>query len=224
MRCALVVIAALGIGAGALAGANTAPDVRLLQVHPGLLPLEVRILPESASADARNQPHRIGRVEISRRGESKPFQTFEVTGYDPERLRSFSRSEDANFDGYADLLLCHDGGAKWGGYEIYFYDPKSGFFIQNELSRDMSEHLTGNSLDFHRATGEIELTHLPVGCLNGFVASETFVIQGSHLRKTGETVHLRAKEGCYAVTRRTRDGGGMEEVSRERMPELDRTD
>src|SRR3954462_10063200 len=107
MRRAMTVIASLG--AGALIGADTAPAVRLLQVHPGLPPLEVRIVPEPE--DTGNEPHRIGQVELARRGESKPFQTLEVTGTgSPRQLASFSRFEDANFDGYADLLLGHDGG------------------------------------------------------------------------------------------------------------------
>ncbi len=220
MHRALILIACLGMGAGALIGAETSPAVRLLQVHPGLPPLEIRIHP--GPEDTSNELHRIGRVEIARRGDSQPFQTLDVTGNgSPRQLVSFSRFEDVNFDGYADLLLGHDGGAKWVGFEIYFYDPVSGSFVQNELSREMSEHLTGQSLDFHRDTGEIELTQLPVGCQNGFVASETFVLQGSHLRKVGQTDHLRTPEGCYAVKRRLRDGGGLAEVSRERVPDLD---
>ncbi|HEX4960213.1 MAG TPA: hypothetical protein VF173_05195 [Thermoanaerobaculia bacterium] len=190
--------------------------MRLLKVHPGI-ELELRILPNPSPSSA-TEPHPIGRVEITRRGESKPFQTLEVTGNGSSReLASFSRFEDVNFDGYADLLLGHDGGAKWVGYEVYLYDPASGTFVQNDLSRDMSERLTGQTLAFERATATIRLTHLPVGCQNGFVASETFVIQGAHLKKVEQEDDLRAKDGCYAVTRRVRDGGGMEEVSRERV-------
>jgi hypothetical protein len=223
MRYAMIFIACLGMGAGATLGAGTTSSVRLLQVHPGLQPLEIRILPGPPSEDTGRETHRIGQVEIVRRGESKPFQTLVITGNGiPRQLASFSRFEDVNFDGYADLLLGHDGGAKWVGYQIYFYDPASGSFVQNELSREMSERLAGQTLELHRTAGEIELTHLPFGCQNGFVASETFVLQGSRLRKIEERDHLRTKEGCYAVKRRLRDGGGMEEVARERVPDLDR--
>jgi len=162
------------------------PSVQLLEVHPGTPPLEVRILPGPASANAENippdqarQPHRIGRVEIARQGESKPLQTIEVLGYGSPRDLAHSRFEDVNFDGYADLLLGHDGGAKWEGYEIHLYDPAKGSFVQNGLSREMSEKLTGHTLDFYREKKEIVLTHLR----DSSAEIETFVIRDGALKE-----------------------------------------
>ena len=224
MRRAMSLIASLGIATGALLGAVTAPAVRTLQVHPGLPPLEIRLLPAPEPTEASPSPHLIGRVEISHRGEVEPFQTLEVSGYgSPSQLVSFSRFEDANFDGYADLLLGNDGGAKWVGYEVYIYDPESGTFVHNQLSHEMSKHLGGLSLALHPATQELVVTHLPFGCQNGFVGSETFAIQGSSLRIVEEQDYQLTHEGCYAVKLRPRDTGGLEEVSRERVPDLDRT-
>jgi hypothetical protein len=109
------------------------------------------------------------------------------------------------------------------GYEVYLYDPASGSFVRNPLSREMSKQLGGQSLELHPATRELVVTHLPFGCQNGFVASETFTIQGESLRKVEQQDHLLTREGCYAVKRRTRDTGGLEEVSRSRVPDLERT-
>jgi hypothetical protein len=224
MRHTLIFIVSVGIATGALLGADIAPAVRTLQVHPSLPPLEIRLLPAPEPTEASPSPHLIGRVEITHRGETEPFQTLEVTGYgSPAQLVSFSRFEDANFDGYADLLLGNDGGAKWVGYEVYVYDPESGTFVQNQLSHEMSKHLGGLSLTFHAATRELVVTHLSFGCQNGFVGSETFAIQGSSLRIVEEQDYLLTQEGCYAVKLRSQDTGGLEEVSRERVPNLDRT-
>jgi len=156
------------------------PFVKTVELHSGLPPLEIRVTPAAAS-EAPAAP--LGRVEISRQGEPRPFQTITVTGEGyPVRL-TFSRFEDANFDGYTDLLLGNAGGAKWTGYEVHFYDPGSGTFVQNGLSREMSEHLRGNGLRFHRATRKIEVDYLVFGGQKQPVA-ETYVIEGDHLRRT----------------------------------------
>jgi hypothetical protein len=199
---------------------QVAPFVKTVQAHPGMPPFAVRITPGPPSAKEGTTPYPIGRVEISRQGEPKPFQTLTVTGNSPHDL-TFSRFEDANFDGYADLLLGHDHGAKWEGYEIHFYDPASGRFVENDLSREMSEQLRGQNLYFPPATREIELTFLVFGCQDRPVA-EKLVIQGSHLRTIERTDRVRTQEGCYVVTLRAGNDGALEEMSRRRIPELDR--
>jgi len=93
---------------------------------------------------------------------------------------------------YADLLLGNDGGAKWGSYEIHFYDPASGTFVENGLSREMSRRLAGNNLVFHPATARIELDHLVFGNQDS-PAVETFVLEGSHLRQVGEETGVKLR-------------------------------
>jgi hypothetical protein len=213
-------VATFAAGAAEPLDKQAPPFVKTVQVRPGMPPLEVRITPGPPSEREGTTPYPIGRIEISRQGEPKPFQTLAVTGNSPHDL-TFSRFEDANFDGYADLLLGHDHGAKWEGYEIHFYDPASGTFVENDLSREMSGQLRGQELRFHPATREIELTSLVFGCQDRPVA-EKLVIQGSHLRTVERTDRVRTQEGCYVVTLRARGDGVMEEVSRRRIPQLDR--
>jgi hypothetical protein len=222
MRRILISIAFCGLAATLGAAQDPpAPVVRTVEVHAGLPSFEVRIVPTSRDEDA-GAPHTIGRVEVSRRGEPKPFQTITVAGEGGPRGLVASRFEDANFDGYTDLLLGNDGGAKWSGYQVYLYDPASKSFVQNGLSREMSRRLTGQELEFHPATHQIELSHLPFGCQNGFVWTNTFAVQGSRLREIEETKHLRASEGCYAVRYRVGKRGRLAEVSRKRVPSLDK--
>jgi hypothetical protein len=193
---ARIVIVIVGLAAifeaGAAAGQDQqriAPFVKPVQVHPGLPPLAVRVVPGPPS-ETDGTAHQIGRIEISRGGEPKPFQTLTVTG-SASRYLTFSRFEDANFDGYADLLLGNDGGAKWGGYEIHFYDPASGQFIENDLSREMSRRLRGNNLVFHPDTARIELDYLESGSQGPVV--ETFVLEGSHLRRVGQATGVKLR-------------------------------
>jgi hypothetical protein len=225
-----VVVVLFGlIGLGLARDEPVPPFVKTVRVHAGLPPFEVRVLPGPPSQAAWNLPpgeqtlpHPIGRVEITRRGEAKPFQTIEVTGLGSPYNLTFTRFDDANFDGYTDLLLGHDGGAKWGGYAIYFYDPASGTFVETALSREMSEQLEGNEMTFQPATRTIEVDRLIYGCQAAGPVTETFAIRGGHLRRTGQTDLVQAKEGCYEVTRQLR-AGGLKEISRRRAPEHDRT-
>jgi hypothetical protein len=227
MRRIRMSIALLGIagtlGAAAASGQPPAeeripPFVKTVELHPGLPPLKIRVIPAAASEDPKAP---LGRVEISRQDDLTPFQTITVTGEGFPLHLTFSEFEDANFDGYTDLLLCNTGGAKWGGYAIYFYDPVSGTFVQNGLSREMSERLQGNGVEFDRATGEIRVAHLVFGCPEKVPVSETYVIAGDHLRRTGQEDLERAPEGCYRVTRRILPGGALREVSRQRAPGYD---
>jgi hypothetical protein len=216
MRRIWTLIALFGMIATLAAADETSPVLKTFEVHAGLPPLEVRIVPTSTDREA-GFLHTIGRVEISRRGEPKPFQTIAVTGEGGPHSLLSSRFEDANFDGYTDLLLGNDGGAKWGGYAVYFYDPRSGTFVQNGLSREMSERLRGNELLFHRGTGEIEVNRLVAGCQENDPVSEAFVIAGAHLRQTGQADLVPGKEGCYRVIRRVLPSGALKEISRRRV-------
>lgn len=229
MRHVWISIALFGLAAAAAFGQpveKVKPFVRIVEVHPGLPPFEVRVSPVEPPAGSPSlwiEPHPVGRVEIYRQGRSEPLQTFQVSGYGTPFYLQFSRFEDANFDGYADLLIGNDGGAKWGGYDIYLYDPVSGSFVQSELSREMSEHLRGNEILFHR-TGEIEVDRLVFGCQEKDPVTETYVLKGDHLRRIRQEDLIRGEDGCYKVTRRVLPGGAMREVSRKRAPDHDRAE
>jgi hypothetical protein len=45
---------------------------------------------------------------------------------------------DVNFDGYRDFWVLREMGAKWGRYDVFVYEPKSGKFIQDALSREVA--------------------------------------------------------------------------------------
>jgi hypothetical protein len=213
--------AATAFAAGPVPVDPVLPFVKTVEVQAGLPPFEVRVLP-APSADAGSGPHPVAHVEIYRGGEQKPLQTLEVTGHGTPFYLQFSRFEDANFDGYADLLIGNDGGAKWSGYQVFLYDPVSGTFVENALSRELSEHLGGQELEFHPIDREIEVSHLVFGCPSAAV-TETFAIEQSHLRQVQRQDLVRERDGCYRVTRRVLDGG-LQEIDRRRAPERDGDD
>ncbi len=230
-RVRIVVALFAMIGSGGAAGAATdepvAPFMETVRVHAGLPPFEVRIIPGPPSQaawnlppDEQTLPHPIGRVEITRRGEAKPFQTIEVTGLGSPHHLLASRFDDANFDGYTDLLLGNDGGAKWSGYAIYFYDTANDVFVETALGREMSRQLEGNEMTFRPDTGTIEVYRLIEGCQAAGPVAKQFILEEGHLRKMGQTDLVRTTEGCYEVTRLF-FAGGVKEVGRRRAPERD---
>ncbi len=47
-------------------------------------------------------------------------------------------AEDINFDTYTDIAVAVDFGAKWGRWEWWLFDPRSGLYTQTPLSREIS--------------------------------------------------------------------------------------
>jgi hypothetical protein len=179
--------------------------------------LEIRFLPAAPGEPA------LGRVEVSRPGEPRPYQTIVVAGPgDSAELLRGSRLEDANFDGYADLLLARGGGPP-RPYAFYLFDPKTGTFLENDLAREMSERLRGDQLEFQRITGGITLRQQAAICQTGFVWLERFVVDGDRLVKVEEQRHLKTSAGCFAVQSRRGPAEQLEEISRYPVPELDAT-
>jgi hypothetical protein len=205
-------------------GAGPPPVAARVRVARDLPPLEIRLLPPAggaATAGAPAEPREIGRLEIARPGEPAAVQTIVVRGTGgAEPLARFTRLEDANFDGYADLLVASDVGARGISYQFYLFDPPSGSFVQDDLAREMSARLQGDSLELQRITGGIALRQKTAGCQTGFVWLERFVVEDGHLVKIEEQEQLQAPEGCYAVQRRRGPGGGLVEIARYLASEL----
>jgi len=198
-------------------GAGPLPATVRVRVARDLPPLEIRLLPPTGGAATAGaaEPHEIGRLEIARPGEPAAFQTIVVRGTGgAESLARLSRLEDANFDGYADLLVASDEGGKGIGYDFYLFDPPSGTFVQDDLAREMSARLQGDSLELQRITGGIALRQKTAGCQTGFIWLERFVVEGGHLVKVEEQEQLQTPGGCFAVQRRRSPGGGLVEISR----------
>jgi len=192
---------------GRLFNAGPPPVTARVRIARDLPPLEIRLLPPAG-------PQESGVLELSRPGEPAAFQTIAVRGPGgTERLARFTRVEDANFDGYADLLVASDGGADWVGYEFYFFDPAHQSFVQDDLAHEMSARLRGSELEIQRITGGITLRRRDEGCRTGFVWLERFIVEDGHLAKVEEQEHREEKEGCFVVQRR-RSPGGMVEIAR----------
>jgi hypothetical protein len=137
-----------------------------IRVHPGLPVYRIRLIPDQTAAenDPSMDPHHVGRVEISLAGSPSVLQTIEVEGRRGGRafIDQFD-VQDINLDGYADLAFFRDGGGKWGSYTWWLFDPSSGHFVRNALSRDLDQ-LASNGVIPDRRAGTIMAPYLSATC------------------------------------------------------------
>lgn len=61
---------------------------------------------------------------------------------------------DINFDGYTDIGLTVDGGAKWGAEYYWVFNPKTKQFITNQLTTDLRK-VNHNDITFETSTKHI---------------------------------------------------------------------
>jgi hypothetical protein len=65
--------------------------------------------------------------------------TARVIDYHDESFVSGLKTTDLDFDGLPDILAVRDFGAKWAKYCVWLYDPGSGTFVEDALSRQMED-------------------------------------------------------------------------------------
>jgi len=81
----------------------------------------------------------VGHIGVLPAQGEEPIQTLEVRLDDPQaqwRQRGLLK-HDVDFDGHLDIGVLQPGGAKWGRYFWWFYDPESGRYHANSLSEEL---------------------------------------------------------------------------------------
>lgn len=67
--------------------------------------------------------------------------------------------KDANFDGFPDMMMVSDGGAKWHSYTYWLFDKDSGLFEKNALAKQMTSTISGNVIRFNKTQKTISAIH-----------------------------------------------------------------
>jgi len=120
-------------------GSGLEPVEFVVEISPQLSPYLFRLIPTSDSRWS-NDPRFVGKIEISRIGDKRLLQAIDVTVV--EDVSSFTSTfcaEDINFDGYLDLKVLSEHGAKWGSYQYWVFDPVSGKFVTSKLTEQLGE-------------------------------------------------------------------------------------
>ncbi len=78
-----------------------------------------------------------GEIEVSRCEDGKQVQVLPLTGWQPMNTGPTFHAQDINFDGYLDFAVVAEFGAKWASESWWIFNPATGQFVQNELTKDL---------------------------------------------------------------------------------------
>ena len=119
------------------------------------------------------------------------------------RTTVYSHASDVNFDGYLDISFVREGGAKWGSRDYFLFDPSSGRFIANSLTKELGQ-IRENGIALDAKTREIRAGFMGPGTCPGGV--NIFRIENARL------VQLQAEEvtsehgHCVRTVKKRADG------------------
>ena len=74
------------------------------------------------------------------------------------KIASSFNVQDINFDGFSDIGIQNEGGAKWGSYQYWMFDHKSGKFTETPFS-DEFKKITFNNIKFDQPHKQIITNH-----------------------------------------------------------------
>ena len=91
----------------------------------------------------------LGYIEIARGINTKPIQkiTLNPNDFRAEDVPLTFTAHDINFDGYLDIGIVVNGGAKWASYQYWIFNPKTGKFVTSALTKDFS-NVISNQIKF----------------------------------------------------------------------------
>jgi hypothetical protein len=216
---------ALGIAAGAAGAAASERQGSKLTLPipsmPGFPPYHIRVVLDPAdpaaerAAGYRATLHSIGRVEVYRGDSRSPLQVIDYRTYVPASYTDVALAvelQDVNFDGFPDLMLPRDFGAKWRSFSYFVFDPAAGRFLANTLTADLAR-LQGNGLIFDPKKRRITVPYLTYPCANGI--RDVYEQRDGHLllvedvrfdhgkaiteERAGDRMVVRRSESCRPV-------------------------
>ena len=104
-----------------------------------------------------DRPIHEGDIEVARCQDGKRLQLLPILSDQPLNFGASFHAEDINFDGYLDFSVQTEFAAGWGSRSYWVYDPASGLFVENELTRGLGR-LGVSNIDFDPKKHEISTT------------------------------------------------------------------
>ena len=169
----------------------------LVEIAPGLQPYRLQFIPDKSAAggDAGNSEkvRHVGRIVISRRGSAAVIQTIELESHlPPADVMKWFDAKDINFDGYLDLAVPFDSGAKWMSFTYWCFDKSKGRFATSVLSDELRE-VRANSIELDPQVDEIHAWRLGADCPG---LHEIFKIVDGHLILVRDEKYAPEGNGC----------------------------
>ena len=130
-----------------------------------------RITVRSRLRELSDNPVVAGYIEVARCRDAKQLQSLPIMADQPINFGRTFHVEDLNFDGYLDFSVLTEFAAKFVSRSYWVYDPASGLFVENDLTRKLGENCLGSEwhggcwkaseIDFDQNTREIRAHYLP---------------------------------------------------------------
>lgn len=181
------------------------PELRLrLEPDPGW---------KSATANAIQ---RTGWIRIFSCDTGALLQSLEAESMgDPEHFLRLFEVKDVNFDGYLDLAVLREYGAKWGSQTWWVFSPVSGTFISNDFTKALGQ-VSANGLTLDAGRHDIIAPHLTTltGCGG---TQDIYHVEDGRLELIHkEDTHV-GPDGC-TLTARDRVNGQMQVTKVQQFP------
>jgi len=192
-------------------------DLRV-QVNAKGPELHLRLEPDSRWKSTTNRMQRVGWIRVFSCETGALVQSLEAeTLADPENFIRFFKVEDVNFDGYLDVAVLREFGAKWGSQTWWVFSPRSGKFISNDFTKALGE-VMANGLELDRGRHNIIAPHLTD--LTGCGATEDIY----HIEPSGRLMLIHKEDigarpdGCCTLTTWDRVKGQMQVTKVQQFP------
>jgi len=106
-----------------------------LSVQPGGPAFRITVRPRLFKMT--KDPVAAGDIEVARCSDGRRLQLLAIMASQPINFPATFATSDINFDGYLDFSVLAEFGATFGAQSWWIYDPASGRFVQNELTRQL---------------------------------------------------------------------------------------
>ncbi|MHC4545075.1 MAG: YybH family protein [Planctomycetota bacterium] len=126
--------------------------------------------------------YQVGWIKVSSANDESHNQTIPVEMDEPyvHWVQWGLEKDDVNFDGYTDIAVRQHGGAKWGKFFWWLYDPKTRQYYSNSLTEELSK------LTFAQFWTVPETKEIKTKDYTGTEPTEyTYRIVEGHLRQVG---------------------------------------
>jgi hypothetical protein len=132
-----------------------------LSVRPGGPAFRITIRPHRFKMT--NNPVPEADIEVARCSDGQRLQLLTIMASQPINFPATFTTSDVNFDGYLDFSVLAEFGGTFGAQSWWIYDPASGRFVQNELTRKLRK-LGNNGYHIDPKKHEISIEKLLADC------------------------------------------------------------
>ena len=192
-----------------------------IQINKRLPPYTIHIIPDPAASDSEGSDirlHHVGWIEISAGESNSILQKIDIhTRAWVSNLTGYFTAEDVNFDGFIDIAVVNDYGAKWVSVSYWLYDKRTGRFITSPLTKEL-KRITHAERELDNKTKQIRFTDYIGVCPQ----NKTYKVTGGHLllmEKEEKVCTWKGKEVLIKTIVKKRINGRMKLVKLTRETE-----